>query len=247
MDHVPSIKKRRKGWWRIEGLIIVMILIAGCIIGLAIKRKPKQTSGDICGMQAILSLSPKEKQLLAVETAMGKQADLSLFFIMREKQFIEFEKLFREQQDDIKNLAEELISVNILERKEYLILFDKEGYLQRQMGNPLGNHIEILYSDDIFISEENEELVGNLNENIALKNALNSIIEKGIIMEIIGYFTGDIWILAFTVDTKFTPFITGNNGAINAFKYCEDKSWDANGYNKKIEDNWYLWISPAPE
>lgn len=224
MDRVPSIKKRREGRRRTVGLIIIMILIVGCLIGLAVKRKPVQTAGD----------------------KMGRQAVLSVFSVELEKQYLEFEKLFREQQDDIKELAKELLSINALENKEYLILFDEESYLDRQMGNPLGNHIEFLYSDGTFRTKGNEELTEILNKNINLKEALNSIIEKGVVIRISLHISGNKLRVYFLVDTKFTPFITGNNGVTNAFVYCEDEEYEKYG-NKKIEDNWYLWISPAPE
>lgn len=222
MDHVPSIKKRRKGRRRTVGLIIIMILIVGCIIGLAVKRKPVQTAGD----------------------NMGREAVLSVFSLELQKQYIEFEKLFREQQDDIKGLVEELLSQELLEKKDFQIVFDEEWYLSMQWSNPSGN--ELLYSNGIFKAEENEELIEILNENTVLKEVLNSIIEKGVIINICGSMSGDIWTLDFLVDTKFTPFITGNNGVTNAFVYCEDEEVEKYGY-KKIEDNWYLWISPAPE
>lgn len=220
MGHVPNIKKRRKGRRKTVGLIIIIILIVGCIIGFAVKRKLIQTAGD----------------------KMGKQAVLSVFSVELEKQYIEFEKLFREQQDDIKRLAEELLSQDILDQKHYFIVFDEQWYL----GSSSKDFMKFLYSNDTFRSEGNEELVEKLNDNSNLKEILNSIIEKGVIIQIVRYKTGDIWILEFNVDTKFTPFITSNNGATNTFKYCENEECERYGY-RKIENNWYLWISPGPD
>lgn len=56
-----------------------------------------------------------------------------------------------------------------------------------------------------------------------------------------------MWVLEFLVDPKFTPFITDNNGVANAFCYCEEEEFAAGYYDKEVEDNWYLWISSAPE
>ena len=224
MGHVP-VNKNTKQKWIIMGVIIVIILIVGCVTGLAIKRKPIQNAEDS----------------MSAEDNMSKQTVLSVeISIEREKEFIEFEKLFREQQDDLKKLAEEL--VNSLEKKSYVILFDEEWY----SGN-YGEFLVFLYIDNAFKSEENEDIVEILNKNSALKETLNSIIENGVIIYIDAAMWGDMWVLEFLVDSKFTPFITGNNGVENAFHYCEDEGLDKYGYQKKVEDNWYLWISPPPE
>lgn len=203
------------------GVTIVVILIVGCVTGVAAKRKPIQTTG----------------------IRLGKQTVSSVFAIEEEKQYIEFEKLFREQQDDLKKLAEELLGQDLLDKKDYLIVFS-EWYLEMQWSDPSGN--ELLYGNDTFKAEGNEEIIETLNEDVALKEALNAIIERGVINKISACVTGNIWKIDFTVDTKFTPFITGNNGVLNAFVYCEDEECEKYG-NRKIEDNWYLWISPAPE
>ena len=202
------------------GAIIIIILIASSIIGLIVKRKPVRTAGD----------------------KMGRQAVLSVFSVEEEKQYIEFEKLFREQQDDVKRVAEGLLNHNELVEKEYFIRFNEEWYLKNRSKHLLG----ILYDGDVFESDGNEEIIEILNENTDLKEVLNSIIDKGVIIQIVRYRTGDMWMLEFSIDTEFTPFITGNNGVLNAFVYCEDEECEKYG-NRKIEDNWYLWISPAPE
>lgn len=223
MGHVPNANKKIKSG-RIMGVTIVVILIVGCVTGVAAKRKPIQTTG----------------------IRLGKQTVSSVFAIEEEKQYIEFEKLFREQQDDIKKLAGELLGQDILDQKTYVLVFDEKWYLSMHSGSSLKDSFKFLYSNDTFKAEGNEEIIETLNEDVALKEALNAIIERGVINKISACVTGNIWKIDFTVDTKFTPFITGNNGVLNAFVYCEDEECEKYG-NRKIEDNWYLWISPAPE
>lgn len=243
MDHVPSIKKRRGDKWRIIGLIIIIFLFIGCMIGFVIKSKAIQVAVNKLGRQRIALIFIRDREKAGEEMRMGATGE-PISTIELENQYKEFEKLFREQQDDIKGLVEELLSQELLEKKDFQIVFDEEWYLSMQWSNPSGN--ELLYSNGIFKAEENEELIKILNENTVLKEVLNSIIEKGVIINICVSMSGDIWTLDFLVDTKFTPFITGNNGVTNAFVYCESGEYEKYGY-KKIEDNWYLWISPAPE
>ena len=220
MERVP-MNKTNKQKWVIMGVIIVIVLIVGCITGLAMKRKPVQNAEENRRKHAVVSV---------------------VFSIEREKEFIEFEKLFREQEDDLKKLAEELVNQDLLMKKTYLIFFNETSY----SGN-YGEFLVFLYIDDAFQSEENEDIVEILNENTVLKETLNSIIEKGVIINISAAMWDDMWVLEFVIDSKFTPFITGNNGLENAFHYCEDEGLDKYGYHKKVEDNWYLWISPPPE
>ena len=209
MEHVPGNSKNVKYRCWIIGGIIIIVSIVGCMIGLAIKRKVIQTIG----------------------ISLGKQMIVSVYIIEEEEQYIEFEKLFREQQDDIKEFTEELLGQNLLEKRDYRILFNEESYLTIPCDN------EFVYNDGTFKA---------VNENAALKKILNSFNEKGVITDISAHMSGDTWILYFYVDTEFTPFITGNNGVRNAFVYCEDEEFEKYR-NRKVEDNWYLWISPAPE
>lgn len=215
-------------------LILLLLFFIGCI-GFSISRQPVRNVGN-CGIE---------------------QTGFSLLYtIEREREFEEFEKFFREQQDDVKKLAEELMDQKILEGREYEITFNEEGYSGSGMQ---GERIWFLYSGGAFIkdagnavvSKEAKEMIDILNENTALKETLDSIIEKGVIRQIYGiYLEDDIWELIFFVDGKFTPFITENYGygISNDFIYCGDERYDTyDGYYKKIEDNWYLWISPAPD
>lgn len=185
----------------------------------------------------------KKKSVQVTENKLGRQVVSAVLFLEREKQFTEFEKLFREQQDDIKKIAEELVNQKYLIQKNYVIVFDENWYSSIN----LKNFLKILYSNNTFNVEGDDKIVEVLNENVVLKDGLNSIIEKGVIIEISACTRNNGWILEFVVDTKFTPFIIGNNGVVNAFNFCEGEGMDQDNYHKKIEDNWYLWISPAPE
>ena len=283
MGHEP-IKKNTKQKWVIIGVIFVIVLTVGCVTGLAIKRKPIQNTEENMSVEENMSAedsmsaegSMSAESSMSAEDNMSKQTVLSVdISIEREKEFIEFEKLFREQEDDLKKLAEELVNLNLFENQNYIIFFDEQSYNK--------DFLKLFYIDDTFksgVNEElidlftdftdeeidkilssmnkilssevpymdvNEELVEILNENTALKEVLNSINENGAIISISAYTSGDMWILEFTVDPKVTPFFTGNYGFANAIQYCEDEGLENIYCHKKVEDNWYLWIKPVPD
>ena len=99
----------------------------------------------------------------------------------------------------------------------------------------------------MFVIEEDEELAEELNENANLKEALDSIKEKGVITSIGLYcIYENIQVVYFTVNTDFTPFITTNNGITNYFAWCNNKDCEIYGY-RNIEDNWYMLIEAPPE
>lgn len=209
-------------------------------MGLVPANKNRKQRWIIMGVIIVIVFIIGCLTCLAIKRKLAQNAGV-VDSMEREKQFKEFEKLFREQQDDLERLAEELL--NSLEKKDYLILFDEESY----SGNYGKGFIKLLYLDDTFQAEGNEDLVAILNENTALKKVLNSIIENGVISDIGARTSGDMWVLELPIDPKFTPFITGNNGVANAFHYCEEKGFEDGYYDKKVDGNWYLWISPAPE
>lgn len=163
-----------------------------------------------------------------------------------EEQYIEFENLFREHKDDM-SLFVELSQECILGEINYLILFDENWYSSMQSGNPLGEYIIILFSNNTFVLEGEDEIAEALNKNDDLIGALNSINEKGVITSVDSFYLDEtIQMIGFAVDPTFTPFITNNNGVENWFGYCVDKDCEVYGY-KNIEDNWYMYISPQPE
>ena len=310
MGHEP-IKKNTKQKWVIIGVIFVIVLTVGCVTGLAIKRKPVQNAEDSMSAEENMSVEEKmsaeedisaeenisAEDSMSAEDNMSKQTVLSVeISVEREKEFIEFEKLFRDQEDDLKKLAEELVNQNLLENQNYIIFFDEQSYdkdflklfyidgtfksgvkeelveelksidfftdytdeeidkilssmdkILSSMDKILSSNDKLLSFNDAFKLDINEELVEILNENTALKEVLNSIIENGAIISIRAYTSGDMWILEFTVDPKVTPFFTGNYGFANAFQYCEDEGLENIYCHKKVEDNWYLWIKPVPD
>lgn len=171
--------------------------------------------------------------------------EFKLNIIDEEAQYIEFKELFKEHKDDMQAFIE-LTQESILGEKEYLILFDEDWYSSMQSGNQSGEWITILYNNS-FVSEGNEEIAEALNTNNDLIKTLDSMKEKGVIIEIgLTYLDGSIQMVEFTIDPEFTPFITGNNGVVNWFGYCNDEDCERYGY-KNIEDNWYMYISPQPE
>lgn len=129
---------------------------------------------------------------------------------------------------------------DILGNKEYVIRFDE------RWGAGRGEWIDILYINHTLISEGNNEITKGLNNNAELLETLNSIEEKGVILLISQFYSGETRVVEFYVDTKFTSFITTNNGVVNAFAFCENRDIEKYGY-RNVEGNWYLWISPPPE
>lgn len=244
MGHVPNTNKNSKRVWRTMEVIVVIILITGCTADLAIKRKMVQTTESRSGKHAALLASYLERKRIDVTEEMLLTNEV-VSVAEKEEQYIEFENLFREHQDDIKKTAEELLSQDILDKEDfYMILFDEKRYWNIQWSDPTGN--EFLYGNETFRSEKNEEAVKILNADDTLKETLNSIIEKGVITNIAkAYILDSIWVIDFSVDTKYTPFITGNHGVENSFVYCEDEGCEIYGY-RKVEDNWYLRITPEP-
>lgn len=166
-----------------------------------------------------------------------------------EEEYIQFEELFRNHEADMKDFIE-LSQESILGEKEYYMLFDEDWYSSVLSGNLLRECILILYDNNTFVIEGNEEIKEELNKNVELMKTLDTIKEKEVITSISlynsYYVDCSFQMIEFTVDPKYTPFITSNNGVSNYFIYCNDDGCEKYGY-KNIEGNWYMRISPAPE
>lgn len=161
-----------------------------------------------------------------------------------EVQYIEFEKLFRENKDDMQSFID-LSDESILE-EAYVIVFDERVYSGMRSGYKK-EWITILYKDNTFVIDDDKELEKNFNKKDDLIKLLNSIIEKKIFIDIsLKYPNKPGQKIVFTVDPEFTPFITTNNGITNNLAYCYDNYWEEYGY-RNIEENWYMYITPAPE
>lgn len=161
-----------------------------------------------------------------------------------EEQYIEFEKLFRENKDDMQSFID--LSDESILGEAYVIVFDERVYSGMRSGCKK-EWITILYKDNTFVIDDDKELEKNFNKKDDLINLLNSIIEKKIIIDIsLKYPNKPGQKIVFTVDPEFTPFITTNNGITNNFAYCYDNYWEEYGY-RNIEENWYMYITPAPE
>ena len=158
-----------------------------------------------------------------------------------EKEYVEFEKLFRENEDDQQRFIE-LSQETALWEKEYVMNFSGSSSPRYQKKGWL----TILYDNNMFVIEEDEELAKELNENANLKEALDSIKEKGVIIGINHINLAGTIQIEFEVDPTFTSFIKSNNGVVNTFSWCDNEECEKYGY-KNIEGNWYMWISPAPE
>lgn len=165
-----------------------------------------------------------------------------------EEQYIEFEKLFRENKDDMQSFID--LSDESILREEYVIVFDESLYSGMRSGHK-EEWITILYNDNTFVIDDDKELEEELNKNDDLKEALNSILVNGVIRKIGQHqhyinVNEYIPVVDFSVDTEFTPFITTNNGVTNYFAWCNSEDCEIYGY-KNVEDNWYMYITPAPE
>ena len=235
MKCMTQIDKRNK---LITLFAIFLIILCGVSIYSMRKR-------NIQAAEEELARQEEEKIRLErdwAETKEKKAVEIEGYFKEKEKEYIDFEKLFRENEDDLQKFMD-LSQESILKEKEYFIVFDRETY--SKMGST-GEWITLLYTGT-FSSKENEEVAENLNKNDELKKILDSIKEKGVITSIdLFYIEEYIQIVAFRIDTKFTPFITDNNGLENAFAWCNSEDCKIYGY-KNVEENWYMWISPAPE
>lgn len=158
-----------------------------------------------------------------------------------DEEYGKFEELFRKYQDHMQIIRDEL--TNILGETDYVIMFDEKVI----SGNLLRECIKILYNNNTFVSEGNEELTNMLNENAILIAELNFLKEEGVITSIDQIFLEKYMsVVLFYINTEFTPFITTNNGVENSFAYIEYEECKKYGY-KNIEGNWYMWISPPPE
>lgn len=158
------------------------------------------------------------------------------------KEYIELEKLFRENEDCLNDFIEASRDT-ILEEKAYYMLFDSQSYSSTQSDE---ERITILY-DVNFSSKEEEDEVKALDENDDLREALNSIKEKKVITYIgSNYLNKNAKEIYFSIDTKFTPFVTSNSGSTNYFIWCDNKECEKYGY-KNVGGNWYMHIVEPPE
>lgn len=163
----------------------------------------------------------------------------------KREEYEEFEKLFRENQEDLQKFIEIFWDDDKLKGAEFVIGFDEEWYRKRFSRNAKERWPGILFDNGSFVLDENGEITAALNENDELADALNCISEKGVIDKICQYYSKETRLVMFYVDTQFTPYITTNNGVKNAFVYCENQDYEK--YDRNVGDNWYLRITPPPE
>lgn len=168
--------------------------------------------------------------------------ELEAYWEEVEKEYIEFEKLFRKNEDDMQNFIETSRG-SILEEEAYYMLFDNESYSSVRSDE---EWITILY-EGAFSSKEDREDVKALDKNVDLKEALDCLRKKGVISSVsLFYLEKEMPMVIFWVNTEFTPFVTSNNGIINCFVWCENKDCEKYGY-RNVEDNWYMHIEEPPE
>ena len=202
--------------------VVVILLCAGCI------RLIKKTNVQIPENRLIKSMA---------------------YLVLDLYQYTEFEKLFREHEEDMRAFVE-LSWESVLEKKEYWILFDEHEYLNAPSKNWSRSWINILYSDNTFASKKDKKMAEALNKNDNLIEILNSIQGKGVIIDIFAYdYDGHgSQMIKFDVDSESTPFIRTavSYGCPSSFAYCESKEGERYGY-ENIEDNWYMYLAPEHE
>lgn len=159
-----------------------------------------------------------------------------------EGEYVEFEKLFHENKDDLQNFIEASHGT-ILEEEAYYMLFDRESYSSARSDE---EWITILY-EGAFSSKEDREEITALDKNVDLKEALDHFRDKGVITSIgLSYNEKEMPMVIFWVNTECTPFVTSNNGSTNCFVWGDNKECEKYGY-KNVEGNWYMHIVEPPE
>lgn len=185
--------------------------------------------------------------------------------IQEEKEYTEFEKLFWENEEDMQRVIN-AFDESVMGKNQYSILFDGERYRSQLSGKKTSDYLLVQYiggfvieEDEemekvfhentnmgIFVIEEDEEMEKVFNKNIELREAVEAIEKNGVITDISIFYKDDIRMVEFWIDTKFTPFITSNNGIENSFAWCDNEDCKIYGY-KNVEGNWYMYIEAAPE
>lgn len=231
-----QINKKDKRKWIISGILFIIFMVFVCETSICLIRKR--------GIQ-----TTEEKYFRQEEEGGRKEEraiEMEAYLKELENEFVEFEKLFWENQEDMQKFVE-VSQESVLGEIEYVMFLDESNYPAKKSPYKLEGWISILYDDGIFSVEENEEMSESLNENINLKEALKAIKEKGVVEGISRINSmGTEGKIAFEIDTPYTSFIITNNGITNDIAYCTDNNCEKYGY-RNIEDNWYMWIPPAPE
>ncbi len=229
-----QINKKDKRKWIISGILFIIFMVFVCETSICLIRKR--------GIQ-----TTEEKYFRQEEGGRKEERAIEMEAYLKEleNEYVEFEKLFRENEDDMQKFVE--VTDESILREESLILFDEKPYLGMQSGGVSKDCITILFHNNSFIVKENEIVEKNLNENFDLIEVLNSIKEKGVITSIgLECINEYIQVVYFTVNTEFTSFITTNNGVTNYFAWCDNDECGIYGY-RNIEGNWYMLIEAVPE
>ncbi len=175
---------------------------------------------------------------------------IEAYFKENEAKFAKLEELFRENEEDLQNFIDAL-DERIMEENEYCILFyDHDAYDAQRSGNKTSDYLSVLYTGS-FIIDEDKEMERVFNKNTELREAVNTLIENGVIVWIdtsidISYQGEDMRRVGFWIDTKLTPFISTNIDVWNSFVWCDNEDCIRYGY-KNVEGNWYLKIGAMPE
>lgn len=160
----------------------------------------------------------------------------------REEIYVEFEKIYRESEDDWNKVIEEIKNEEIYEQGVELYVFNfKEIEYPRN-----DNSIKRYYFDEGRLKGDNERIIKILNMNETFISALEKINHKGIVYGIAARPERNMLEVEFEIKTEYTPFVKDNNGVMNSIIYCEDKDCERFGYHK-IDEDWYVYITPRPE
>ena len=200
----------------IRWIIICLLILLVIIIGLSIRKK------------------------FIMENEVNKIIQTKI------KYGIQFEELFREHQEDLQNLLEQLVNEDAFKEQWFVITFDEERFLKYKSGSMKSEYAIILYSNGTFVTVGDEALSDVLNENDDLKEALDKVNENGLIIGISSLYLSQERIYEFDVNTKYTPYIDTVNKFPSYFAYCEYEDCEKYGY-QKIENNWYMYIKLDPE
>lgn len=160
----------------------------------------------------------------------------------REEIYVEFEKIYRESEDEWNKVIEEIKNEEIYEQgvELYVFNFKKTQYPKKD------NLIKRYYFDEGRLKGDDERILKIFSTNEIFINALEEIDHKGIVYGIVVCPEKNMLTVEFEIKTEYTPFVKDNNGVMNSIVYCEDKDCERFGYHK-IDRNWYVYITPRPE
>lgn len=231
MSRATQISKKRTRWVVVAIIIIIIAFVMGSVwlVRRNILTSQNQQEGD--------------------EYVFDGADEQFVSTLDEEAEYAKIEELFPEQKDVMQDFIDELSNLDMLRDERYYIVFDEERFKGRPAGR--GDCIHIVFDKgtfklDLFCNggfpkEEIEEMEQILNENTSFIESLNFINDKEVITSISQICKDGIMMVGFEIDTKYT-----NNVRSNSFVYCEDESVEKYGY-RKIEDNWYMYITPPPE